>query len=130
MLITVTRTNKTPDGSYGHLSIDIDPFKCVTLENLLLIIPAGTYDLRFMWSEHFQQMMPHVLVPGRSAIEIHWANYPTQLAGCLCLGTDDDFVKDDVSQSKKAWIGFVRAITDQPSIKIIYREDYGPIESA
>lgn len=124
MLITVYRTNKTVDGIFGNLSLDRDPFRCVTLEKLMTVVPAGIYDVLFMWSEHFGQIMPHVLVPGRVVIEIHWANWPNQLDGCLALGTQASFGQDMITQSKDAWIGFVKAITDQPAIKIKYIEDY------
>ena len=124
MLITVQRTNKTNDGIFGNLMIDINPFKCVTEENLLKIIPAGIYDLLFMWSDHFQQIMPHVIVSGRIAIEVHWANYPMQLEGCLALGTTEDLAGDAINESKVAWLQFVVAITDQPSIKIKYVDDF------
>lgn len=125
MLITVYRTQKTSDGIFGNLSIDRSPFRCVTEENLVLSIPAGTYDILFMWSENFQQIMPHVMVPSRTAIEIHWANWPKQLEGCLALGTEVDMAANQVTESKKAWVGFVKAISDQPALKIKYVEDYG-----
>jgi Family of unknown function (DUF5675) len=143
MLITVTRTNKSinpihGNGAFGHLGIDVGPFKCVTLENADTLIPAGVvYDVLFMWSEAFQQMMPHVIVPGRTAIEIHWANWVkdpgklpgpeddrTLLDGCTSLGQTADFAADAIWNSKAAWIQFCKAITDQPSIKIKYVEDY------
>lgn len=126
MLITVYRTNKTTDGIFGHLTTDRDPFRCMTLENLTTVIPAGVYDILFMWSEHFQQIMPHVMVPGRTSIEIHWANWPKQLDGCLALGMEKSFSQDMVTQSKDAWIGFVKAISDQPALKIKYVNDYEP----
>ena len=138
MMITVVRTNKTTDGCFGNLMIDIDPFKCVTLENLLTLIPAGVvYDVLFMWSNDFQQIMPHVIVPGRTAIEIHWANYVIdpqnakhiELKGCTALGTTTELAADCIDESKDAWIRFAQAITDQPSIKIKYVEDFGPVET-
>jgi hypothetical protein len=124
MLITVTRTDKTNDGIYGNLIIDVSPFKCVTLENRMLAIPTGTYPLTFMWSDHFQQIMPHVGVPNRSAIEVHWANWPEQLEGCLALGTDADIKGDMITQSKSSWINFVTVIGDQPALMIKYVEDF------
>lgn len=133
MRITVTRTNKTADSCFGNLAIDTIPFKSVTLENGATLIPAGiVYDVLFMWSSDFQQIMPHIMVPGRTAIEIHWANYVVdpanaqhiELKGCTALGTAAELAADCIDQSKIAWIGFVQAITDQPSIKIIYKEDY------
>lgn len=125
MIVTITRTSKSKDGIFGNLGIDNDPFKCVTLENLAAAITPGTYDLTFMWSDHFQQIMPHVIVPGRVAIEVHWANYPSQLEGCLAVGMHAELAPDCIDQSKIAWVGFVRTISDQPAIKIKYVEDYG-----
>lgn len=125
MLITVTRTNKSADGIFGTLAIDTSTYKCVTEENLQLAILPGTYTVLFMWSDHFQQIMPHMIVPGRDAIEVHWANWPKQLLGCIALGTTEDFEDDMITESKIAWIGFVKAITDQPAITIRIIEDYG-----
>ncbi len=125
MLITVSRTNKSVDGIFGNLSIDTDPFRCVTVENLALSIPAGTYGILFMWSNNFQQIMPHVMVPNRTAIEVHWANWPKQLEGCLALGDRIELGLDQIDDSKVSWIAFVQAITDQPLLTIKYVEDYG-----
>lgn len=135
MLITVTRTYKDDDGLYGLLSIDMDVFKCATLERLSKCIPVGTYDLLFMWSDHFQQIMPHIIVPAipeanlpkRIAIEVHWANYSAQLDGCLALGTDGDKKDDMITDSKKAFAGFAQAITDRYAMKIKFVEDFGHV---
>jgi hypothetical protein len=126
MLITITRTNKTVDGIFGTLTADASPFKCVTAENRTLAILAGIYDILFMWSNNFQQIMPHIIVANRSAIEIHWANWPgTQLEGCLALGTEEELSEDMIEQSKIAWISFVQQVlTDQPAVKIRFVEDY------
>lgn len=132
MLIKVTRTHKSADGIFGTLQIDADPFKCVTLENLAQAIPVGIYDVFFMWSDHFHQIMPHIIVPAipsanlpkRIAIEVHWANYPVQLEGCIALGTEEDFKDDMVILSKNAWIEFAKTLTDQPSIKLKVIEDF------
>lgn len=125
MLITVQRTDKSSDGIFGNLSIDSDPFKCITEENLATAILAGVYDVTFMWSDHFGQIMPHILVPNRTAVEVHWANYPNQLEGCLALGTTEDMKDDAILESKDAWIGFVKTITDQPALKIKFVDDFG-----
>ena len=125
MIITVTRTSKTVDGIFGNLVLDDDPFKCVTEENLALCIPPGAYDVVFMWSDHFQQIMPHVIVPNRTAIEVHWANFPKQLEGCLSLGTEQDMKDDMITESKDAWINFIKAISDQFSLKLKIIEDFG-----
>lgn len=130
MLITVTRTNKITDGIFGTLAIDTDPFKCVTLENLSLEIPPGTYSIWYRWSHDFGQIMPHIIVPNRTAIMLHWANWPKQLLGCIALGTSDDFKDDMIIESKDAWINFVQAITDQPNLMLKIVEDYGPTVTA
>lgn len=124
MIITVTRTNKSTDGIFGNLSLDSNPFKCVTLENLQLSIPAGTYPVLYRWSPDFQQIMPHVLVAGRTDIMLHWANWPKQLLGCIALGTEEDFKDDMVTESKDAWINFAIATTDQSSIVLKVVDDY------
>lgn len=124
MVITVTRTNKTSDGIFGNLSIDTSPFKCVTMEISSLCIPVGIYAMDLMWSEHFQQIMPQIIVPGRVAIEQHWANYPYQLEGCQALGTTTELSKDCIDQSKIAWIAYVKAILNQPILTLKVIEDY------
>ena len=127
MIGTLIRTNKSADGSFGNLSLDIMPFKCVTLENLQDIIPVGTYQVLYRWSPDFQQIMPHVIVPNRTAIMLHWANWPKQLLGCIALGKEEDFKDDMIQESKDEWIAFAQAITDQPSFTLKIVEDYGPL---
>src|SRR5271154_7560091 len=97
MTIIVQRKTKTADGIFGVLTLDWHPFTCVTLENLVKSIPAGIYDLNFTYSPHFNRVMPHIIVPSRDAlaggdagIRIHWANFPTQLDGCIAVGTSVD----------------------------------------
>jgi hypothetical protein len=105
MLITVQRKTKTSDGIMGQLKLDWNPFTCVTLENLKLSIPAGTYDLNFTYSPHFNRIMPHLIVPSRDSlaggdagIRIHWANFPAQLDGCIAVGTmvDGDSIDESL----------------------------------
>lgn len=124
MVITLIRKNRTNDGIFGMLSLDTDPFKCVTMEIASLCIPVGIYGMDFMWSDHFQQIMPHIIVPGRTAIEIHWANYPSQLEGCIALGTVFDSGNDQIIQSKVSWIGFIKSILNQPNLTLKVNEDF------
>src|SRR4029077_10061437 len=90
MLITVNRTRQTKDGLFGHLVVTPVPFFCFTVENLKDAIPAGTYPMEFTWSPEFNQTMPLVDVPGRSAIRIHPANWPNQLLGCIAVGDKEE----------------------------------------
>jgi hypothetical protein len=82
-----------------------------------------------MWSDHFQQIMPHIIVPGRTAIELHWANRPTQLEGCIALGTSTELSKDCIWESKNAWVGFIKAVLNEPNLTLKVVEDYGPVAS-
>jgi hypothetical protein len=125
MIVTVIRTHQTDDGIFGNLAIDMNPFKCLTMELLSLAIPVGAYPVAWMWSEHFQQIMPQIIVPRREAIELHWANIPTQLEGCVALGTEVEILNDRIDESKAAWIGFIKAILNQPALMIKILEDYG-----
>ena len=125
MILQVTRLNQTDDGIFGNLTIEANPFKCVTMELLSLAIPIGAYPVAWMWSEHFQQIMPQIIVPGREAIELHWANVPTQLEGCVALGTETELANDRIDESKDAWIGFIKTILNQPALVLKVTEDYG-----
>ena len=61
---------------------------CYIMENPALAIPAGIYQIGILFSPHFNRYNPHILnVPGRDGIEIHTANWPDQLKGCLAPGT-------------------------------------------
>jgi Family of unknown function (DUF5675) len=93
MLIKVQRKEKTADGIFGVLTLDISAFTCVTMENLEKSIPEGTYEVNFTYSPHFNRTMPHLVVPDRdrlaggdAGIRIHWANFPAQLEGCIAVG--------------------------------------------
>ena len=79
------------------MSLDWNPFNCVTLENLDKCIPKGIYEIDFNYSPHFNRIMPHVIVPSRdtlaggdAGLRIHWANFPAQLDGCIAVGTAVD----------------------------------------
>jgi hypothetical protein len=87
-------------------------------------IPIGIYDIQFMWSNHFQQIMPQIIVPGRVAIEQHWANYPIQLDGCQALGTQAEISADCLDESKVAWTAYIQVILNQPALKLKVVEDY------
>lgn len=101
--VIVQRTKKTVDGILGTLTLDFNPFTCFTIENLKLSIPSGTYPVSFLWSGRFKRMTPHIQVPKRTNIEIHNANYPNQLEGCIAVGDkiDGDAVDDSVKTDQQ-----------------------------
>ena len=71
----------------SKMSDEIGNFICFIMENPLKAIPAGTYEIGILYSPRFKRYNPHILnVPGRSFIEMHTANRPDQLEGCLAPG--------------------------------------------
>jgi hypothetical protein len=100
MEITLTRTQKGSYGTFGK--IDDAIFKSNTMEpgntGEHPCIPVGKYRCTLGISPHFYEnhadygfgrgVVYHVLnVPGRDHILIHPANMPSQLQGCIALGS-------------------------------------------
>jgi hypothetical protein len=76
-------------------------FECYTVENALLAIPADTYAIELYNSPMHGPDTPQLKdVPGRSNIQIHAANFPHQLLGCIAPGTSHG--PDYVENSKLA----------------------------
>lgn len=122
MLLTVTRTNKSNDGIFGNLQIDGNPFKCVTLERLHMEIFSGIYDVEFTFSPDFNRIMPLIDVPGRTGCRFHWANFPSQLLGCIALGEKVD--GDAIDESVIAFNQFYAIIQGQEGLTVKIVEDY------
>ena len=84
---------------------------CYTLENLLDAIPAGTYAVTLYDSPKFGRVMPLLNgVPGRSYIEIHPANFPQQLLGCIAVGLLRDLQTEELLRSDDAFNALFLAI--------------------
>jgi hypothetical protein len=100
------------EDTIGKLYVE-DAFNCYTLElpyNLgrnkpdTDCIPFGNYQVGIDYSPHFGRYMPILLnVPGRSEIRIHPANMPTQLLGCIAVGSYDPTHPDWISSSRAAF---------------------------
>ena len=99
--LKLKRTKETFDGILGIM--EAGTFTCFTVENRSKAVPAGIYDVYFSWSGRFQRMTPHLKVPFRTEIEIHNANYPRQLSGCIAIGDrqEADAVDDSIDTDKK-----------------------------
>jgi hypothetical protein len=77
----------------GSLFVD-DVLFCDSLERPWLnnqenisCIPEGDYKVQMLFSPKHQRIMPHVMdVPNRTVIEIHPANFVTELLGCVAVG--------------------------------------------
>lgn len=105
MRLTVIRRQGAALSTPGSLDIN-GVFECYTLEpphrsaqerlaaphaaaslQKPCAIPAGMYKIAFAFSPRFNTVTPRVLaVPGFTAIEIHWGNFPRDTHGCLLVG--------------------------------------------
>ena len=117
MIIRVQRKRKTTDGIFGVLSIDGNTFGCFTVESLEHAIPPGYYPVEFTYSPRFNQTLPLIDVPGRTAIRIHPANYPGELEGCIAVGDKEE--PDAVDDSRVTFNQLFKIIDGQEDLHII-----------
>jgi hypothetical protein len=111
MLITVVRTNYTPESTTGIMLIDGSYFG-VTLEDLARIpsapkvygqtcIPAGYYTVKNTMSPHFGKRLPEILaVPGYEGIRFHGGNKAADTLGCVLVArerTSLDWIRGSLS---------------------------------
>lgn len=88
-ILLVSRFKTTKDAYFGKVTLDGD-FVCYSMERIAVAIPEGTYAAEKALSPHFNRLTPHLTVPNRTYIEIHPANWPSQLEGCIAVGTSID----------------------------------------
>lgn len=115
MKLNLSRNFLTGDAHFGDLSLDGVP-ECKTMERTSVMIPPGTYSIHMEFSPHFQFITPHLDVPGRTYIEIHPANYPSQLEGCIAVGTKID--GDALDLSRAAFDSLMEKIKDETNLTI------------
>ena len=96
MNLHVARMWFTPTSTCGILSIN-DVFFCYTVERQKFkpgmgkpyAISVGTYAILLQMSKHFNEITPHLQnVPDFTEIEIHPANWPSDLLGCTGVGSE------------------------------------------
>ena len=136
--VEVQRTRYLEDRTLGWMSVWIGPvqvFRCATLElpwkmnaNRVSCVVAGQYPLVKEWSNAFKKDLWELkLVPGRSEVKIHGANYPKQLLGCIAPGLSHSDIdgdgKIDVANSGKALARFHEALRDITQTTIIIKGD-------
>lgn len=97
MNLTLMRTQYLPECAKGNLYVE-GVLLCFTLEPPLLwdesrdivgktCAPEGKFRVVSMLSARFSRVVPALLcVPGRTNIEIHPLNLPTQTEGCIGVG--------------------------------------------
>lgn len=108
MFMVLMRIEETDQGVFGHLLVDMKDekgtkFDCVTLENHLTLIPESTYMCTIYNSPKLGREVLLVNVPDRTFIEIHNANYASQLEGCIAVGDkrDGNAVNNSVATLEK-----------------------------
>lgn len=87
MRLQIKRIESTPAGTYSVLVLDGE-ILCWGMENPTTLIPPGTYEaVRFfspankceVWLLDTEEI-------GRSWIEVHIGNWPSDVKGCICPG--------------------------------------------
>lgn len=94
-VVTLVRKHEEDGGTWGRLVCKEYGIELHTLEQnwednkrSVSCIPAGTYSVRATQSARFGRLMYLVeAVPERTGIRIHPANFPSELQGCIALGT-------------------------------------------
>lgn len=93
MIVHLDRIKLTSNETFGTMGTESD-FLCFTIERPWLdnkpqvsCIPAGTYDVEKYISPKHGDVWQIMNVPNRSNIELHPANFSSQLLGCIAPGT-------------------------------------------
>ena len=118
MIISLKRTmnNQDADAVFGELYLD-NNIECLTLERLSKLIPPGTYPISFYFSPHNHLLVPLLNnVPGRTEIEIHPADTPDQLEGCIAVGTVHN--QDSIANSRFAFTQLMSKIANLDGLSI------------
>ena len=113
--IVILRTKQTEDATFGELTYE--GFTCYTMERTAVQIPVGIYTGQVSYSPHFQYNTPHINVPNRTYIEIHPANFPSQLEGCVAIGQQLD--GDALDYSKKAFDSLMAILPNSFQVEIV-----------
>lgn len=102
MILNLFRSRRIFNGALrGVLFVDSE-YECWTIENSTLKIPEGEYKITLYPSPSLKREVPLLVdVPGRTYIEIHSANYPDELKGCIAVGVSR--TNNYVMESRKAF---------------------------
>lgn len=96
MTYTLQRTTQSDEGTFGAFSDPMGTQLCVTCERPPTgdhpCIPQGVYDVEAYESPTHGQVWQIMNVPNRTNIEIHAANWPAQLLGCIAVGESIDLI--------------------------------------
>lgn len=111
MIITLERHSYADAATLGALLVPNRKFHTVErpwLKNRVneSCIPEGFYECRRVDSPRFGSTF-EIVVPGRSHILFHSANWASELLGCVALGMKPDQRCFAVRQSRKAMVEFL-----------------------
>lgn len=130
------RTSQDDYSTLGEFRFDDGTHLCYTLEKPWVdvdgdgigdrgksCIPAGIFVLRRRWSpKHNAELFGIEQVPGRSDIEVHSANLPSQLEGCVAVGDAYGPVAPDdlpgILHSRVTLAAFMEALEGQDNIPL------------
>lgn len=115
LVVARNPTWATADALFGEMKYN-GTFIGYTMERTAVQIPAGTYPACMETSPHFGFATPHLTVPGRTYIEIHPANYPLQLEGCIAVGTTIDH--DTLDNSRAAFDRMMSTVPDSFQVTV------------
>ena len=120
MIGVLTRDLYADGYTFGHFDLFdgfLKVFSCKTLErpwkdnrNKVSCVPAGTYPVVLEYSPHFDRELNELkLVPGRSEVKFHVANYVQRLEGCIGVGLSiGDINGDGVPDLKSSGVALDR----------------------
>lgn len=135
--ITLRRVYQSSAGTFGQL-LNGDQRLAFTCERPWLnnepevsCIPAGTYTFNRYESPTKGRVWICQDVPGRNNIEVHSANFPSELAGCVAVGNgfirDADMTISGVADSRET---MAKLYTELPDTFQLVVEAAPPIDNA
>ena len=118
---TLQRTQQDNYGTFGEFYDPTGKLLCYTVERPWInnqpkvsCIPAGIYDVETYQSPTKGQVWQLQDVPDRSNIEIHEANFPSQLEGCIAVGDSIGIIEGQkgVTNSDKTYAMLQQELPD------------------
>jgi hypothetical protein len=118
-MIELIRFAYTPFGTFGALKVF--NFQCFTVEQewnnnkkFVSCIPEGEWQFKRDFYNRGNYETFEISVPNRSEIKIHKANLASELSGCIALGTDLGFYKNQwaILNSSAAFNNFMNVMKD------------------
>ncbi len=106
---------ETTDALFGKMIFQNELIGC-TMERTAVCIPEGIYRGYKRDSAHFGMRVIGIDVPNRTDIECHPANIPSQLLGCVAIGSTID--GDALDNSRTAFDRMMLAVPEEFSVKV------------